>query len=1148
MSECSVQKWAPWLLDPLDRLIEQNTVEILDITGRKHLGTGSIISSYGTVMTCHHVVLGASKVRLVRHGEPRLEAEVSIDANTVSWTHDLALLESGWAGQSPLPLQADSDSSGTWRCNGYQDRQFGYHGFVLLSGSYHASNGRSYNAGSGTKKQYELEQALDLHGDAIHPGTSGAGLISKETAAIIGVVAASLTNQNDPYTSTGRSIAASLSQALGEWAPLLQINKDMAESVPRFGKTPSLLGASLVCRAQRLQTLTSLSEAGLFRAEHLRSRTFLKTYFEEFLKSPKQLMPIIGESGDGKSWIAFDLSLSSTLHCSVLLQGVHMQENDASIEVQIDRALHDEDFGTYGLSRLLRTDLPHTSPAALAKAAHDAGEPLLIILDGINERDERALPAHRIATAWMPRTITWLKRNNAKLIITSRPETWARLLPRELDDAIYPTAMNSEDARAATAQLGASDDSSRGIVRGPQGGLWVGQLRQEEATAFIETYDVKGKIDDVSARHPLFVRLAAELDLPVKLKSDEKIGVRFFDEALSRCFEQLLRRYPNISIGPTEIGLLVEEIAFSMLSADVASVPAIAASALPFSQSDALQALIDFGVFRRVGPDYRFSFDQFSDAVRSKFFTLPLTKRTQSLTCNFESPNLRSTFAMAASRMWDEVGFGIPLYAETVTSNGSVGLRAQLLIEIARLQEDGYGRRIKDWNDHQHYGDRFFDWVNTSHFGRALTHLYEKDSAAVTRLLLYHLDDRRRLIGGDNSEATVASLSGGALCAVAGERLVQFVPELFIIGTSEASAVLGTALRRHSSELAEAILEYAVSFKDDLPEYSQSIKILICELLSKAAKVHDRRGFRSEAIASIRPWTAAQQPPSSRSIAAATIQTIDATDIAAFNQLSEMLQPGANEETFIAGISQLHTIPSGHEREIVERVLDRLSVERGSARFGDFGPAWSSYNFLDRPDIRKGHASRILAFFERRVPEVPGEHRFIVEWMCHVLRDKVTDNIAKQRTYELLGLMIGNGIENVQIECVDHAFCNLPFGSNEAIEVQKVLGKYKLSDQALFWVARHSVMNSTDHPMEQCFQMAVQIRFADPEGWDTCMFRYISHLYGSEREEAFPFSERLVGYWVSLPNSELTRASRFVVMRRTRGDPFWDLFKPLVED
>jgi hypothetical protein len=447
-----------------------------------------------------------------------------------------------------------------------------------------------------------------------------------------------------------------------------------------------------------------------------------------------------------------------------------------------------------------------------------------------------------------------------------------------------------------------------------------------------------------------------------------------------------------------------------------------------------------------------------------------------------------------------------------------------------------------------HYGDRFFEWMDTSRLGRALTHLYERDGATVTRLLLYHLDDRRRLIGGENSEATVASLSGGALCALAGDTLAQFIPELFMIGTSEASAVLSTALRRHSSTLAEAILEYAANFKDDLPEYSQAIKILVCELLSEATKVHDRQGFKSEAIASIRPWTDLKQPLNSRSIAAATIQTIDATDIAAFNQLSEMLQPGANEETFIAGLSRLHTIPPGHEREIVEHVLDRLSVVRGTARFGDFGPAWYSYSFLDRSDIRKGYASQILAFFEHRVPEVPGEHRFIVEWMCHVLRDKVIDDIAKQRIYELLGLMIGNGVENVQVECVDHAFCNLPFGSDEASEVQKVLAKYELSNQALFWVARHSVMNSTDHPVEQCFQMAVQIRLADPEGWDTCMFTYISHLYGSEREEALPFAERLVDYWVSLPDSELTRASRLVVVRRTRGYPFWDLFKPIDED
>lgn len=134
MSESTLSKWGPWLLDPLDKLIEQNTVEILDITGRSHLGTGIIISCSGTVMTCHHVVSGASKVRIVRQSEPTLEAEVLVDGKLLGQEYDLALLETGWIEQSPIPLLADFDSNGTWRCNGFQDRGHGYDGFVALAG------------------------------------------------------------------------------------------------------------------------------------------------------------------------------------------------------------------------------------------------------------------------------------------------------------------------------------------------------------------------------------------------------------------------------------------------------------------------------------------------------------------------------------------------------------------------------------------------------------------------------------------------------------------------------------------------------------------------------------------------------------------------------------------------------------------------------------------------------------------------------------------------------------------------------------------------------------------------------------------------------------------------------------------------------
>ena len=108
----------------------------------------------------------------------------------------------------------------------------------------------------------------------------------------------------------------------------------------------------------------------------------------------------------------------------------------------------------------------------LARIAADAGEPLVVVLDAINERDETMLPANRIAGEWMPRTIEWLRRNNSKLIVTCRPETWPELAPLNLSDAVFP--------QPRAKQKDEQERRPPGISRPLQGGLWVGDLDADE--------------------------------------------------------------------------------------------------------------------------------------------------------------------------------------------------------------------------------------------------------------------------------------------------------------------------------------------------------------------------------------------------------------------------------------------------------------------------------------------------------------------------------------------------------------------------------------------------------------------------------------------------------------------------------------------
>ncbi|MDQ0563235.1 hypothetical protein QO004_005044 [Rhizobium mesoamericanum] len=602
-------------------LLNGATVEILDSTGKRRLGTGTIVTSDGTVLTCHHVVAGMSRVRLVRHGADQQTADVSTDLSNASEEFDLALLDSGWAGLTPVPILQGAPATGSWIANGFQDLQLGYLGTVPLVGTYRGAKLRKYTAvspseiGSGRRRDYVLAEALDLDGSAVHGGTSGASAVDEETSAIVGVIVGSLTNPDNPVPPHTRSIAISVPHAVSNWPPLSAVYASASSEVPCFGKALNPLGAEILCTAQRMATLQDLTVAKLIDETKLRLRAGLDAALEEFLTDAAPLMPVIGESGAGKTSIAAMLSSGMGLRHGLLVRGVHMQAGDTSIAVQIERALTDEEFGTYGLNSLVRPDLPRPNAETPARTASSTGGRLVVVLDAINEHVEALLPAHRIAGSWMPRTIDWLRRNNAKLILTCRPETWSTLLPQPLRDAVF---------RPPPERPLSKDGPRTGVSRPPGGGLWVGDFSEQELEEMIRVYGVDRRMDPLDARHPFFLRLAAEMGPVFAESSDPLSRLQLIDAALDHRVIDIVARYPSDAVGIPEVRGLIASIAAAMLTEGSDILAAAKAAELPQATPNVLRGLIDSGVIERVGGNYRFRFDQYADAERSRLLKLPL--------------------------------------------------------------------------------------------------------------------------------------------------------------------------------------------------------------------------------------------------------------------------------------------------------------------------------------------------------------------------------------------------------------------------------------------------------------------------------------------------------------------------------------------
>jgi hypothetical protein len=927
----------------------------------------------------------------------------------------------------------------------------------------------------------------------------------------------------------------SIPAALKKWPALANILTKVEDEVPRFGASLNSLGAKLICDAQRHQALHDLTLAAGLNMNRLRSRENLEIELQAFLDSDAPMMPIIGDSGSGKTSIAALLANSKAIRHGVLLRGVHMRPDDASIECQIERSLTGGEFGTYGLGELIRSDLPRPKAIMLGSAAAGKKSRLVVILDAINERDELGLNAQRIANSWMPRSIDWLRRNNVKLILTCRSETWSMLMPLAFNDALFPPVRELPKGKDIIPH-------PPGISRPSRGGLWVGDLTENELESLSLSYGLRLSDHAVDARHPFFLRLAAELSNQDHGSSRKVSRIQLIEEALNMRAVEVSRAYPNDVVGVNEARSLISAIALTMLVDSTDYLSSAKVMTLPFANSNVLRGLLEFGVLERVGSNYRFRFDQYVDVERSRILTIPSESGLVLHGYQVGDVKLQSSIAMAAERMYDEKNSSLWHYRAILRDSAPIELRTNLLIEVARLGEDGYGVRVKDWADKDYRGGFFCARINEGHFGKALKELYREDASLVRQLLVRRLDDDRVIVGSDNHESTISSLCGGCLRMIAGADIQNSVLELLRSGSRIAKSLLEVILQDHPAEIGPCVLSSVEKLEEGGYRDSNESKVFSSNLLVMACELLSSSDLETRAITVLRRWTSEENSARVRGAAGAAIRKIDPDDSSAFDDQLLLLSPHSGNEAFDHGLAQIGEIPEGRRDEVVKLVLARLDILRGQWRSHEFGVTWTMFAFLGRPEISLQFVLETVETLKDHVSVSDDDNRAISDWALTTLRRLPEGHTARDRIISLLTQLGENAGTRTQISLVDAAYCDFPLLRDDADRIRQILGKGKLADQPLHWAVVHSGHNSMEHPADTCVETLAVLRVADPYRWDEAVIAHLRSEMRWSSDKLNQFGDAIIRYWSKMEKSSLTEISADILAKKTEGKSLQDIF------
>ncbi|MER5428671.1 trypsin-like peptidase domain-containing protein [Streptomyces sp. NPDC002588] len=476
-------------------------VRIHDLAGRPR-GTGFVADHHGTVITSHEAVEGLP--RLVLHGAGDRGCTVTADAVTPLPELDLAVVRTEGLAAEPLPVSLrDGVGTGTY--------------VRLAAGCWREARvlGRARVTYPATDRFHLLDDALELAigtagRDALRPGGGAAGgpVLDAATGAVVAVLGTALRSGD-----RDAGFAVPLRPAPAPLAELLARN---AATVPAYGADLNLAGV-LELTATSVGSDAPTGPAGpgggsvppVERAGPARE-------FAAFEAGPATVLGLVGAPGSGRTTelaaLAARRGRGPHPAPTLWLRGADLRDEDDSIADAARRALTHAARIVAASTGTSPAALGDLTPERLARLAHAAGRPLLLLLDSPEEMP--LLLAHRLPD-WTDGTARWLREAGARLVVACREEYWERagaeFPPQTLHGAARP-----EDATPrttppdGTAGGAAPYGAARAAV--PPPGVPLGDLTADEARAARARYGVpRTALTGPAARHPLTLRLLSEI-------------------------------------------------------------------------------------------------------------------------------------------------------------------------------------------------------------------------------------------------------------------------------------------------------------------------------------------------------------------------------------------------------------------------------------------------------------------------------------------------------------------------------------------------------------------------------------------------------------------------------------------------------------
>jgi hypothetical protein len=407
--------------DPRDPLIR-----ICDLAGRPR-GTGFLADGDGTLLTSHEAVDGLA--RLVLHASGGQVCLAEAEAVTALPETGLALVATEGLTVPPLPVAPHGPV--------HPEQRVRLRIPYRVDGSVLGTTTVTYTATDRFHLLGEVyELALDVDLARAAPQASGTPLVDAATGAVLGVVATAL---HAGHRAAGFAIPLTAPGAPGPLARVLARN---AATVPAYGRHLNLAGALDL-------TGTSVgTAAGPGEWREPVGREGVADDLCAFLAADGPHAPLVlglvGEPGTGRSTELAQLAARRARGPrpapTLWLRGAELRPGDGGLKDAVERSLRTaarivgagRQPGGVPSSPWPAAGIADPSPDLVADLAHQAGRPLLVLLDAPEEMPP--VLAHALAD-WTAGTASWLRAGRVRLVVACRPEFWEQagaLLPRDL--------------------------------------------------------------------------------------------------------------------------------------------------------------------------------------------------------------------------------------------------------------------------------------------------------------------------------------------------------------------------------------------------------------------------------------------------------------------------------------------------------------------------------------------------------------------------------------------------------------------------------------------------------------------------------------------------------------------------------------------